>query len=288
MKGLCRLYDIETELRESHIIPKFAIEHMKRTGSRFLRSFSNPNKRMQDGMKEYLLSAKAEQDFSKREKWFAEKIFYPYLKEDQKQLSYDNNLFYFSISLLWRVLIGQLNHPSLQGEPYLDRLKEVSEDWKLYLRGEGKIPKYNKVYIYLTGRVLDHDIESDEVDYYLTRTLDATIVANNPPTFVSVYAKFNRFIFWATVYGGNTKGLSTLKINPTGGVINFPQNCKDEYMNSFFRNRIIQMGTLPRVSEKQKKIIEDDFERNKSTFLKSDAADSMRNDLILEKRRKNI
>jgi hypothetical protein len=287
MKGICRLYDIETELMESHIIPKFVIEHMKRTGSRFLRFFSNPNKRVQDGVKEYLLSAKAEQDFSKREKWFAERIFFPYLNEDQRQLKYDDNLFYFSISLLWRVLIGHLNHPSLKDEQYLDRLKEVSGDWKLYLRGERKVPKYNKVYIYLTGRVLYHDIDSDEVDYYLTRALDATIVANDPPTFVSVYAKFNRFIFWATIYGGNTTGLSTLKISPTGGVINIPQNCKDEYMNSFFRNRIIEIGTLPTVSEKQKKIIEDDFERNKSKFLKSDAADSMRNDLMLEKQRKN-
>ncbi|REA57549.1 hypothetical protein DSL64_23785 [Dyadobacter luteus] len=49
MKGICKLYEVEAELMESHIIPKFVIEHMKKTGSRFLRAFANPNKRMQDG-----------------------------------------------------------------------------------------------------------------------------------------------------------------------------------------------------------------------------------------------
>lgn len=292
MKSICRLYDFETELRESNIIPKFAVDYTKLTGSRFLRSFSNPNRRMQDGIKEYLLSDKAEQEFSKRETWFANNIFYPYLKENKNQFKYDDNLFYFAISLLWRVLIGQIDHPSNQEESYTEKLKEVSNDWKLYLRGEKKLPKYNKVYILLTGRVLSHDTESDEVDYYVTRTLDATIVANNidgtnnSQRFVSVYAKFNKFIFWSTIQGGNATGLSNLKVNPVSGILNTPQICKDQYMNNFFRNRIIQMKTMPEVSEKQKKIIEEDFEKHKVTFLKSDAADSMRNDLFLEKLRR--
>lgn len=286
MKGICKLYDVETDLKQSHIIPKFVFDHLKNTGSRYLRFFANPNKREQDGMKEYLLCDKAEQDFSKREKWFAEKIFYPYINRNQRQFKYDENLFYFSISLLWRVLIGHLDRSNLQSQHYHDRLKEVSEDWKRYLRGEQKTTKYNKVYMYLTDRVVWHNIDSDGVDYYFTRAVDATIVTNDSVPFVSVYTKFNRFVFWATVYGGNATGLGALKLNRSGGVINIPQRFNDEYMNGFFKNRIIEISKLPNVSEKQRKIIEDEFEKNKSTLLKSDAADSMRNDLMLERRRK--
>lgn len=74
MKGICKLYHLETELQESHIFPKFVINYTKKTGSKYLRSFIEPDKRMQDGIKKHLLGQDAEQDFSKREKWFAEKF----------------------------------------------------------------------------------------------------------------------------------------------------------------------------------------------------------------------
>ena len=61
MKGICALYDNETELMESHIFPKFIIKNTKKTGSQYLRRVIEPNKREQDGPKSYLLSFKAEQ-----------------------------------------------------------------------------------------------------------------------------------------------------------------------------------------------------------------------------------
>ena len=67
MKGICRLYEVEAELKESHLIPKFAFDYTKKAGSRFLRGFTNPNVRMQDGPKKYGLSQNAEREFSKRE-----------------------------------------------------------------------------------------------------------------------------------------------------------------------------------------------------------------------------
>lgn len=288
MKGVCRLYDIETDLMGSHIIPRFAFDHMKKTGSKFLRRSFEPNIRLQDGTKKHWLSKEAETEFSKRETWFTNKIFYPYLAGSKKRIQYDDNLLYFTISVLWRVLLEQIEHPSLIDEPYLDKLKVVAEDWKLFLRGDKKMPEHRKVYIFLTGSVVYHDFDSNEANYYLTRTIDATIVANDPPTFVSVYAKFNRFIFWSTIIGGSTKGLSSIKINPMGGVLNLPQTCNDVTMNNFFINRMKQIKQLPEVSDKQKKIIEEHFNNHKEDFLKSDAADAMRNDLLLENKIKII
>ena len=79
MTGECALYKTYGELRESHVYPKFVVKHTKKTGSKFFRKFQNPNKREQDGIKLHLLSHKAEREFGKREKWFAENIFVPYL-----------------------------------------------------------------------------------------------------------------------------------------------------------------------------------------------------------------
>lgn len=49
MKGICALYDYETDLLESHIYPKFVINYTKKTGSNYLRQFVKPNIRQQGG-----------------------------------------------------------------------------------------------------------------------------------------------------------------------------------------------------------------------------------------------
>jgi len=56
MKGICRLYKREDDLQKSHIFPKFVINYTKRTGSKYLRSYLEPDRRMHDGLKSYLLS----------------------------------------------------------------------------------------------------------------------------------------------------------------------------------------------------------------------------------------
>lgn len=117
MKGSCALYDKESKLLDSHIYPKFIIKHTKKTGSSYLRNYEKPNKREQDGPKIKLLSFEAEQAFSKREKWFAENIFVPYLSRKYK-LQYDNNLYYFAISFLWRVIHLELRSNDLSKKWY--------------------------------------------------------------------------------------------------------------------------------------------------------------------------
>ena len=96
MTGICALTKKESQLKQSHIFPKFVLEWMKNTGSNYLWG-NEQNKRQQDGPKPYLLSDEAEQMFSRREKWFAENIFHPYLKDPTISFSYDKNLFYFAI-----------------------------------------------------------------------------------------------------------------------------------------------------------------------------------------------
>ena len=63
---------------------------MRNTGSKYLRNFSQTNKRLQDGPKRYLLSPKAEQEFSLKEKWFVENIFKHYLQEKKFELGSDS------------------------------------------------------------------------------------------------------------------------------------------------------------------------------------------------------
>ena len=84
MKGKCRLYGLQEELRQSNILPKFIIDYFKSTGSRFIRGFSTPNQRLQDGIKRNYLSHQVEQDFIIREKWFAENFFRRFMDETKR------------------------------------------------------------------------------------------------------------------------------------------------------------------------------------------------------------
>lgn len=199
MKGICKLYEVEAELRESHVYPKFVVDYLKKTGSNYLRRVTEPNRRLQDAMKPRLLSNRAEQEFSKREKWFAEHVFLPYLEQNAKSLPYNENLYYFALSFLWRLLVVNLSHPAIIHQPFYPLLQEAELEWRLFLRDFIFPTVHPKVYLFFTDRIKSHNVPVQGLDHYVTRTLDSTIVFNEEGTFVAVYGKFLRFVFWGVL-----------------------------------------------------------------------------------------
>lgn len=152
--GTCKLFSTFGELKQSHIIPKFVFDYFKLTGSRFLRAFNQPNKRRQDGVKKYYLSQEAEQLFSIKVKWFAESIFKPFMVERRNILQYDQTLYYFSISVLWGVLLEQLEMPEIKNNPLLRMLEEVELDWRNYLINQTYSPKFSDINLFLSDKIL--------------------------------------------------------------------------------------------------------------------------------------
>jgi len=278
MKGVCALYDIETDLLESHIYPKFVINYTKKTGSKYLRKLVEPNLRRQDGIKLYLLGEKAEQNFSVREKWFAENIFIPYLG-GKLELDYNENLYYFAVSFLWRILSLELKSSNLKIKWYYDIIVEAELQWKEYLT-TGELPKTHRQFcIFLTDRIKRNDSNLKGVDFYFTRVLDATLVDNDPHTCLLVYGKFNRFIFWANLvnYGGEDK-LADVEINPAGGKLKVPQKLEYFPVVSFFGNRIREIEKMTPPNEAQQNKIEQEILKDPVKFWKSDVGQSLFND----------
>src|SRR5688572_7938486 len=148
VQEICQLCGIASALCESHIIPKFAYTWLKETGTGYLRTLRHPNVRKQDGPKMRLLCLGCEQRFSKKEDWFKRIIFQPYLSNTHT-LPYDDQLFYFTISLLWRVMkaIGT-SSPELRQYKY--SLDAAESEWRQYLLG-GPLPsRYNDLHLFLT------------------------------------------------------------------------------------------------------------------------------------------
>lgn len=277
MKGKCALYDIETELKLSHIIPKFAFDYLKRTGGKYLRTYENPDRRVQDGPKQYLLCEKAEQEFSKRERWFSNNVFLPYLKENKQEFDYDENFAYFMISVLWRVLIDQTNQEDVKAEKRLDFLEDVKSEWKLFLADSIYPVNFNDLNIFLTDRIVSHNTNGINVDLYMSRIIDATIVHNENFTTVAVYVKFLRFMIWSVVKG-NPTDCEDVKIKFIPGKLKTPQRLTDTFFGGFIMNRIQEIDNRPKANEKQQEIIAKELSKNEEEFWKSDAGKALIND----------
>lgn len=264
---------------ESHIFPKFIIKNTKKTGSQYLRRIVEPNKREQDGPKSHLLSFKAEQEFATREKWFAEKIYVPYLN-GKRSFEYDDNLYYFAISFLWRTLILQFKtEPTLKDDWTYSTLLKVEKEWKNYLKTD-KIPnRFHNINLLFTDRVKSHTTELTGVDYYTTRAMDATIVDNQNHTFILVYAKFNRFIFWSVVKSPEYQDeLYEVEINPKKGVLEVPQELVYEPIASFLAHRIKKIAEFPRPNQSEQDKIEKEIMKDPQKFWDSDVGQSLYND----------
>ena len=122
----CILCSQSSLLKNSHIIPKFAIQYLKDT-SIGIRNTKKPNVRIQDGAKTYMLCESCEQLFSTYEKYFSEDIFIPFLNNEKNTFDYNEKLFYFMTSISWRILYYELLNSE---ECYKDLTKEQIKFYK--------------------------------------------------------------------------------------------------------------------------------------------------------------
>src|SRR5271157_2180494 len=101
----CHLCGQEKQLQQSHVIPKFVYNFIKKTSATGkIRQSVNVSRRLQDGTKDYLYCRSCELLFSKLERYFSLNFFYPYVQGKKDNFSYDENLKKFIISLCWRIL----------------------------------------------------------------------------------------------------------------------------------------------------------------------------------------
>jgi len=101
--ALCKKENCVLEL--SHIIPKFVFRRIiKKSITGFMRNPFNPNERIQDGDKQYLLCGDCEDLFNTTETIFANKIFHLYKAGTLKEFEYEEWLNLFISSVNWRIL----------------------------------------------------------------------------------------------------------------------------------------------------------------------------------------
>lgn len=221
-KGICPITLKEDFIRKSHIYPKFMWKHLKNTGGTVFRNAANPTKELQNGEIISLLGEKAEQMFSKRELWFEKNIFTPYVTNpiQNNRFSYSSELYYFAISLLWRVLY--INKGNVKEEVSCI-VEDALDDWRSFLNEEIDIPRFfRNIYIMpLDSNKMGLPPNNYDIDFYLLRDFETNIMTASFSKDIAVYCKFPRFCIWGQLQRENTEINYGFKIAPNSGILKF-------------------------------------------------------------------
>lgn len=202
----CKLCHKEKDLQESHIIPKFVYKWMKLTGNGRFRQGLNINKPIQDGIKEFLLCRDCEQKFSKREDWFKKYVFSSYIDKNETTFFPSDNLKYFTVSLLWRVLVYFKDDGN--NYKFKEKLDEAEIEWRKYLYENEGFKKYNSFHLMCNPDDIEIPNAPQNIYSYLLRDADIEIGEGDGECFI--YAKFARFIFIGVIEGlENTSFIET-------------------------------------------------------------------------------
>lgn len=164
----CALCNEKKEIKLSHIVPKLVGRNLKKTSIGAIRNSENPNKVVQDTEKHYLMCADCEERFSANETWFANNIYYPYLKRKRDNFDYDERLHYFLISLSWRSLYLDIMDLVQKGGVQLDTLNYLIRSeaiMKDYLLGKRRDVDYIENHIFFFDTITSVSGElSEKID----------------------------------------------------------------------------------------------------------------------------
>lgn len=271
MLGNCSLCYQQSDLRSSHIVPKFVGKWLKNTSiTGFMRGAITPEKRVQDLFTLPLLCNTCEQRFSKLEVYFAKNIFHPFHKEKRRSFEYDERLGLFIASLSWRSL--KIGYPDLEKDTLVTYVHQAEKDWREYLLGKRKHMKPYENHLIFLDYVTEQSKVPEKFEWYTLRATDCTLAGNDKRIFA--YTKFPWMIFVTSIYPHTLKGWEETEVKQIGK-ISTSQKITDGEFGNFLVERAKLALSKPssKVSNDINEKILNAIMKNPSRFLDSDDFD---------------
>jgi hypothetical protein len=241
---------------DSHIIPKFVIRWINKTGTGRIRNAINPNVPTQDGIVDRFLCVDCESKFNKAETYFANKIFFPVVDNNAAIIEYNSNFRYFAISVLWRVLKYSLIE-DIKGTVWYNTALNVEKEWADFLYLGKPIKTFSEIHLLVGVDVLkevDFSIErktKNDVIRYMSRTIDAGIPYGE--TVCLIYIKLPRFLFIVPLGSMNSDNFHNSKIYDIGTYDVNSVSINEPIISDFILNRITQINDIKNnISDVQK------------------------------------
>lgn len=271
VQGICKLCDSESELKESHFIPKFIGKWVKKTGvTGYIRDANEVHKRAQDIAKEYWLCGQCELMFSAWERSFANKIFYPFVDKGESVAHYEQWMSKFCASVSWRTL-SYIRYKNNTQE-YEDELDAAQQHLKNYLLGhESNLYGYEQHVFPLEP--IESTTQSGlppNINRYFLRTMAMDITGNSTDTFI--YTKLPSFIILGVIKAKNLSKLRSSRISLGSGKISPKEYWwPDGFINYICEKSIASAEAYDRIPKQHKdsfnKFIKDNPKKSANSKL---------------------
>src|SRR5207253_10698351 len=135
-----------------------------------------------------------------------------------------SRLFYFLISLLWRVAQANLPKPRAQGHRFLQTMESAAEEWKRFLLGDGSVDRFGHVHLFVFDITKNPSPLARGLNVYCARTLDGTFFNDEQRCYL--YAKFTRFLCIAILTPYDESDWINTKIVNGESVLMIPQTIR--------------------------------------------------------------
>jgi len=246
---ICALCGKEKELCESHFIPKFIFDWIKKTSATgYLRQAINIDRRLQDGTKEKFLCFECENKFSKYENYFAKEFFYPCLNKKKTLFKYNEDLQKFIISISWRLLKKDLKgFKDFQPEMF-EYAKQAEEYWRKILLNDELDEKYEH-HLFLFDYIEDSSVDLPEkFQWYTMRAADGTIASSKKELFL--FVKLPSIFFISSIFPVSIKDYWEDTLVEKRGILGIPQTSQHPGFWDFLKSRV-ELLNKDEISEKQ-------------------------------------
>lgn len=275
MNGKCALCNKNAELRSSHIIPKFVFSWFKESAPSAIRGIDEPNRRVQDGLRQYLLCSDCEGLFSVWEKSFCEHLFLPLHSNPTPTapIRYGSYALKFAVSVSWRVLMyyhqtDDLHHLSKE---QIETTQTALDVWREFLLGKLPNPGQFEQHLLPVDVIKNYSgpAVSPFLNRYLLRSVHMSVICSD--TWTIVYTKMGHLILFGFIQEATYKRWKGTKLHINKGLI-MPRGYRlPKYIAKYFNEQANEAAkALASVSSRQKKIIQESILENADELVTSE------------------
>jgi hypothetical protein len=261
-------------LHESHIIPKFVTDWLKKSsGTGFLRSSGMPNRRSQDGEKEQMLCSDCEALFNQWETPFATEIFHPLNTGKAMQFKYGSWLLKFAVSVSWRVLTSyEPKFLSEMSDPGKTLVTKALQTWKEFLLDLRPHPGSFEQHIMITDIIKStHGIDSLPPNWnrFMTRGYHINM-AHSEGHPLYIYTKMGRVTLLGFIGIEHPRYWIGTKIHVKEGVIGGSIKVPIQFLDYMKERANAVLNVQQRISEKQLEAISTTYRKDPDRAVASE------------------
>jgi len=272
----CALCKKEAKLEESHVIPKFVFKSMKKnspTGN--MRIANEPNKKIQDGDKLYLLCGECEDLFNKDETLFANNIYHNFQQEKLKVFEYGEWLERFIVSVNWRTLyldiLGFIEQRNVS-QKQLDYLMMCEEKMRKYLLGsnESLNPIENHIFFFRKIEIASREVAEMNLHSSVGGSITGYTIISDLHNSAYIFMNLQGLIIVTILKRADEEEWTETLVNKQGS-FNLEQ---PQVMNSPVSSELMYLSyqygeSKVKLNENQREKIIEAVMKNKEKFLQS-------------------